>query len=78
VFNKYQYEVPKAADALVVVTEWKRFRQPDFDAIKDLMRQPVLFDGRNLYEPQLLTEYGFTYYAIGRGNAQRALDADML
>jgi len=78
VFKKYQYEVPKAADALVVVTEWKRFRQPDFDAIKDLMLQPVLFDGRNLYEPQLLTEYGFTYYAIGRGKPQRTLGVDPL
>ena len=67
VFETYQYEVPKKADALVVVTEWKRFRQPDFDAIKELMLQPVLFDGRNLYEPELLAEHGFTYYAIGRG-----------
>lgn len=67
-FNKYQYDVLKDADALVLVTEWKRFRQPDFDAMKDLMKTPVLFDGRNQYEPDVLTQHGFAYYAIGRNN----------
>ena len=67
-FNKYQYDVLKGADALVLVTEWKRFRQPDFEAIKDLMKEPLLFDGRNQYEPAVLSDYGFTYYGIGRSN----------
>ncbi len=67
-FNKYQYDVLKDADALVLVTEWKRFRQPDFDAMKDLMKNPVLFDGRNQYEPDVLSQHGFVYYAIGRSN----------
>lgn len=67
-FNKYQYDVLKDADALALVTEWKRFRQPDFDAMKDLMKTPVLFDGRNQYEPDVLTQHGFAYYAIGRNN----------
>jgi UDPglucose 6-dehydrogenase len=74
-FNKYQYDVLKDADALVLVTEWKRFRQPDFNAMKDLMKSPVIFDGRNQYDPVALTELDFAYYAIGRGNqaiSQRA------
>ena len=72
-FNKYQYDVLKDADAMVLVTEWKRFRQPDFDAMKDLMRSPVVFDGRNQYDPETLTEYGFIYHAIGRSNRPEAL-----
>jgi UDPglucose 6-dehydrogenase len=55
-----------AADALVVVTEWKEFRNPDFDAIKAALRQPLIFDGRNIYEPALMREYGIEYHAIGR------------
>ncbi len=63
---KYQYDVLKDADAMVLVTEWKRFRQPDFDAMKDLMRSPIIFDGRNQYDPEMLGGQGFTHYAIGR------------
>ncbi len=65
---KYQYDVLKDADAMVLVTEWKRFRQPDFDAMKDLMRTPLIFDGRNQYDPDMLVEQGFTYYGIGRSS----------
>jgi UDPglucose 6-dehydrogenase len=68
---KYQYDVLKEADAMVLVTEWKRFRQPDFAAMKDLMREPVIFDGRNQYDPDGLAAQGFTYYAIGRGKQAR-------
>ena len=64
---KYQYDVLKEADAMVLVTEWKRFRQPDFDAMKDLMRGSVIFDGRNQYDPEAVAEDGFVYYGIGRG-----------
>jgi UDPglucose 6-dehydrogenase len=67
--NKYQYDVLKDADALVLVTEWKRFRQPDFGAVKELLRQPLIFDGRNQYDPDRLRERGFTYFGIGRRNA---------
>lgn len=54
------------ADALVVVTEWKSFRSPDFAALGAALREPVIFDGRNLYDPAELTQRGFIYYAIGR------------
>ena len=56
------------ADALAVVTEWNVFRSPDFAKIKASLTDPVIFDGRNLYDPQQLTREGFTYYAIGRGH----------
>ena len=54
------------ADALVVVTEWNEFRSPDFDAIKVALKHPVIFDGRNLYDPQMLAALGFTHIGIGR------------
>ncbi len=54
------------ADALALVTEWQQFKAPDFDRIKSLLRTPVIFDGRNQYEPRLLERKGFTYYSIGR------------
>jgi len=55
------------ADALVIITEWSLFRSPDFAAIRLALKQPVIFDGRNLYDPDELSEAGFIYYAIGRG-----------
>lgn len=60
------YEVLKEADALAIVTEWNEFRRPNFPKMKSLMKSPVIFDGRNLYEPREMKEYGFTYYCIGR------------
>jgi UDPglucose 6-dehydrogenase len=54
------------ADALFVVTEWNEFRRPDFDRIKGLLKTPVVFDGRNLYDPARMREKGFTYYGVGR------------
>jgi UDPglucose 6-dehydrogenase len=54
------------ADALVIVTEWKEFRSPDFGAIKQRLKQPLIFDGRNLYDPALVKESGLEYYSIGR------------
>ena len=56
------------ASALIIVTEWKAFRSPDFDHLKQAMKNPIIFDGRNLYEPQSMTELGFEYYGIGRHN----------
>jgi UDPglucose 6-dehydrogenase len=57
----------EGADFLVICTEWQAFRAPDFDLIKQKLTSPILFDGRNLFEPKLMTEYGLQYYAIGRG-----------
>jgi len=54
------------ADALIIVTEWQAFRSPDFDIIKNRLKAPIIFDGRNIYEPGTLKELGFTYYSIGR------------
>lgn len=54
------------ADALVLVTEWKQFRVPDFSLIKSKLKSPVIFDGRNVYEPTTMKEQGFDYYCIGR------------
>lgn len=60
------YDAVKGADGLVVVTEWSEFRRPDFARMKELMRQPVIFDGRNIYNPQKMRERGFVYYGVGR------------
>ncbi len=57
----------EGADALVVVTEWLMYRSPDFERIRAALRQPLIFDGRNLYDPEWLAESGFRYYGIGRG-----------
>lgn len=57
------------ADALVICTEWKNFRAPDFELLKRTLSVPVIFDGRNLYDPARLEEYGFEYYAVGRGKS---------
>ena len=57
----------EGADALVVATEWREFRSPDFDRMADLMAGQVIIDGRNIYHPEQMQELGFTYYAIGRG-----------
>jgi UDPglucose 6-dehydrogenase len=53
-------------DALAIVTEWKNFRAPDFAAIKASLKLPIIFDGRNLYEPEAMRLHGFEYYPIGR------------
>jgi UDPglucose 6-dehydrogenase len=60
-------EALEGADALAIVTEWQEFRSPDFDDIKRTLRSPVIFDGRNLYDPAHMSRAGFSYYAIGRG-----------
>ena len=60
------------AEALVIVTEWKAFRSPDFDRIKAALKQAVIFDGRNLFEPEVMAEAGFEYHGIGRSILTRA------
>jgi len=57
----------QGADGLVICTEWQNFRAPDFDVIKNSLKEPVIFDGRNLYDPERISKRGFVYYAIGRG-----------
>jgi UDPglucose 6-dehydrogenase len=63
------YEAADGADALVILTEWQEFRSPDFERLKTLLKSPVIFDGRNLYDPAMVNRFGLTYYAIGRGKA---------
>ena len=63
------YDAVKGADALVLLTEWNEFRRPDFERIRSLLREPVVFDGRNIYDPKVMREKGFVYYGIGRGNS---------
>ncbi len=60
------YSILNGADALVIFTEWQQFRTPDFDLIKQKLKKPVIFDGRNLYEPEYMKKIGFEYYSIGR------------
>jgi len=66
-YEESNYDCAKGADALVLVTEWNEFRRPSFERLKGIMRQPVLFDGRNVWSPSELRAAGFTYYGIGRG-----------
>ena len=62
------YTALETCDALILVTEWKQFRRPDFDRIKQALTQPLIFDGRNQYEPDTMKELGITHIGIGRGN----------
>lgn len=65
-FTKNNYDALRDADGLIVVTEWNEYRNPDFQRIKEMLREPVIFDGRNIYNPEELAGSGFSYYAIGR------------
>ena len=65
-YLKDNYEVVKDTDALVVITEWNEFRRPNFEKMRKLMKTPVIFDGRNIYDPDEMRGMGFTYYGIGR------------
>lgn len=62
-------EALKDADAMVLVTEWQQFKSPDFERIIKLLKMPVIFDGRNQYSLDYMSEYGISYHSIGRGNA---------
>ena len=61
------FQALEGADGLLVVTEWNEFRHPDLQQIKKMLKQPVIFDGRNIYNPAEMKKMGFTYYGIGRG-----------
>jgi UDPglucose 6-dehydrogenase len=65
-YHRLNYEALEGADAVLIVTEWNEFRRPDFGRMKQLLRRPVIFDGRNLYEPDVMRQHGFTYFPIGR------------
>ncbi|MFO0728605.1 MAG: UDP-glucose/GDP-mannose dehydrogenase family protein [Myxococcota bacterium] len=66
VFDDDQYACLEGSDALLVVTEWNEYRRPNFKRIKELLKQPYIFDGRNVYEPETMRKMGFTYSGIGR------------
>jgi UDPglucose 6-dehydrogenase len=63
-----EYESLEGSDAMLLITEWHQFRYPDFERMKSLLVQPIIFDGRNQYDVKQLNELGFEYYCIGRGN----------
>ncbi|MDE2996465.1 MAG: UDP-glucose/GDP-mannose dehydrogenase family protein [Bacteroidota bacterium] len=67
-YGSEPYQVLEGADALAVLTEWHEFRRPDFDRVKSLLREPVVFDGRNLFKPYRMADMGFEYYSVGRPN----------
>jgi UDPglucose 6-dehydrogenase len=75
VLCKSSPDVLEGADALAIVTEWREFRSPDFDAIKATLRTPAIFDGRNIYDPGRMARAGFSYYAIGRGKRSSASES---
>ena len=66
---KDQYEALIGADILAIATEWSVFRTPSFDVMRELLKTPVIFDGRNLYDIKRMHEKGFTYHSIGRPQA---------
>ena len=65
-FAENSYGALSGADALAIVTEWNEFREPDFARMRKLMRNPVIFDGRNIYTPDQIRAQGFTYFSMGR------------
>jgi UDPglucose 6-dehydrogenase len=69
VLCEHAYDALDGADVLAVVTEWKAFRSPDFQRIRATLREPAIFDGRNLYDPLAVEEAGLAYYGIGRGRS---------
>ncbi|WP_045727593.1 UDP-glucose/GDP-mannose dehydrogenase family protein [Xanthomonas sp. GPE 39] len=71
-FCRDAFQALEGADALVVVTEWKQFRSPDFMRMKEMIADAVVFDGRNLYDPQEMEGFGLAYYGIGRGRSIHA------
>ncbi len=71
-FSESPMDALRDADALAIVTEWKAFRSPDFDQVKSLLKAPIIFDGRNLFEPDVIGDAGFEYHGIGRSVLTRS------
>jgi len=69
-YAKNNYNMLKNATALILVTEWQEFREPDFEIMKKKMKEPIIFDGRNILEPEIVKKFGFEYYCIGRPNKE--------
>jgi UDPglucose 6-dehydrogenase len=67
-YSKRNYDALNGAAALLVLTEWNEFRRPDFQRMKRLLKNPVIFDGRNIYDPADVRKLGFQYYSIGRNH----------
>ena len=65
-YSENEYAALKNSDALLIMTEWNEFRNPDFGEIKENLKNPVIFDGRNIFSVEKMKETGFTYYSIGR------------
>ncbi len=74
-YSNRSIDALKGADVLVINTEWDMFRHPDFDEIKEMMAEPVIFDGRNLYDSRQMAKLGFTYYSIGRPPVRDSIEA---
>ena len=65
-FAKTAYDALKGADALIIMTEWDEFREPDFEKVKKLMKKLIVIDGRNIYDPEEMKRLGFKYQGVGR------------
>jgi len=74
-YAESNYAALEGADALLILTEWQPFRRPDFERMKSLLREPVIFDGRNLFKPAKMAETGFEYWSVGRQPARERLPA---
>ena len=70
------YSLAQGCDALVVMTEWNEFKQLDRPRLKDLMHRPIVYDGRNIYEPEEMAKYGFIYRGVGRGYNGMKLESE--
>jgi UDPglucose 6-dehydrogenase len=77
-YSETNYDAVSDADALVIITEWKQYRVPDFGRIRELMRQPLILDGRNLFEPARMRELGFEYASVGRPPVQAVAVAGLV
>ena len=67
-YAKSSYDAVENTDALILLTEWNEFRRPDFSKLKELLKNPIIFDGRNQYDEKRLEEKGFIYFGIGKAN----------
>ena len=75
IFCESAHDALDSADALAINTEWQEFRSPDFPLIKQKLKDSVIFDGRNLYDPAMVEVFGLTYYGVGRGRSVASFTA---
>ena len=74
IYGQDPYQILEGSDALMLLTEWSCFRSPDFKQIKALLKNQVIFDGRNQYSPSKMRELGFTYFSIGRDSVTESIE----